>query len=211
MPADRVAWARRSKIGRASMIGPKPAGAAMALLLAAATAGCAGEMREPAEMRLSHYDTWDTNRDSLLDTEEFAAGPYHSWYSSAYDVWDHDGDGFVTDEEFRASPQWHADTGVDAPRQWDTDQSGTIEEDEFQAGAFEHWDADRDGLLDQDEFYAGAYDSWDTDRDGLLSDEEFGAGTAAWRGDSDLGDFGAWDADGDGSVDSSEFYDGLAG
>ena len=120
------------------MTGPKPAGAAMALVLAALTAGCAGEALEPRETSLSLYDTWDTNRDSLLDTQEFAAGPYHSWYSTTYDA-------------------------------------------------------------------------WDIDRDGLLSEEEFGASTAAWLGDSDIGDFGAWDADGDGSIDSSEFYDGLAG
>ena len=191
------------------MIGPKPVGAAMALVLAAVTAGCAGEALEPPETSLSLYDTWDTNRDSLLDTQEFAAGPYHSWYSSAYDAWDYDGDGFVTDEEFRASPQWHADTGLDEGAGWDADQSGLIEEDEFQAGAFERWDADGDGFLDQDEFYAGAYDSWDTDRDGMLSDEEFGASTEAWLGDSDIGDFSSWDVDGSGLIDDTEFYDGL--
>lgn len=189
------------------MTGPKPLAVTLALLVAAGTAGCAGERSEEPATRLSLYDTWDTDRDSLLDNQEFAAGPYHSWYSGTYNRWDADGDGFVSDEEYSASPQWHADTGIG---DWDTDRSGQLDEREFYAGTFERWDTDRDGRLDQDEFYAGAYETWDSNRDGVLSQEEFEASTAAWPGDTDIGDFASWDTDSSGLIESDEFYDSMS-
>lgn len=193
------------------MTAPKPAYVALAVLLAAGTAGCASGMSDsPPEPNPSLYDTWDTNRDSLLDTQEFAAGPYRAWYPNAHDNFDRDGDGFITDEELTVSPQYHADTGRDGA-EWDLDRNGSIDEDELRDGAFADWDVDGDGALDRDEFDAGAYDAWDTDGDGMLSDEEFGAASEQWLGDSDIGDFASWDQDGSGTIDSAEFRAGLAG
>lgn len=138
------------------MTGSKITGTAMALVLAAATSGCAtgfGGSEEPGA-ELSLYETWDTDRDGVVDEDEFEV-------ASAGDI---------------------GDIGDFAD--WDADRNGALSEDEFYSGAYDVWDADRNGLLSQDEFGAGSdawlgdtdmsdFTAWDVDRSGLLDDEEF--------------------------------------
>ena len=138
------------------MTGFKTTGAALAVLLAAATSGCAmgsGGDEEPGA-DLSLYDTWDADRNGMLDESEFGAGSARSL----------------------------GDIGDFAA--WDADRSGALSEDEFYGGAYDVWDADRDGSLSEDEFGAGSdtwlgdsdmsdFTDWDVDRSGLLDNEEF--------------------------------------
>jgi hypothetical protein len=138
------------------MTGFKTTGTALALLLAAATSGCAtgfGGDEEPGP-DLSLYDTWDADRNGMLDENEFAAGSA----ASLGDIGD-----------FAA---------------WDADRSGALSEDEFYGGAYNVWDVDGDDLLSEAEFGAGTdawlgdsdmgdFADWDADRSGGLDDSEF--------------------------------------
>jgi hypothetical protein len=192
------------------MIEQRSARITLALLLAAATASCAGGMSEPPETGLSLYDTWDADRSGMLDSREFTAGPYESWYGSAYNTWDQDGDGFITDDEFGVAPHWPGMTDGERLTDWDADASGSLEQDEVDTGAFERWDRNGEGLIGEDELYAGTYESLDSDGDGFLSENEWGSSTVGWQGDADIGDFGGWDVDDSGLIDSTEFYEGFS-
>ena len=64
--------------------------------------------------------------------------------------------------------------------EWNTDNEAGITEEEWGAGfdetgAFDEWDEDDDGFLDEDEFTAGVFGGYDEDDDGILTEEEFGA------------------------------------
>lgn len=75
---------------------------------------------------------------------------------------------------------------------WDTDQSGDLSEEEFNAGITETgyygtWDADGNGTLTEEEWntgmeenlrgYDSEYQQWDEDGDGDLTEDEFYRGT----------------------------------
>lgn len=69
------------------------------------------------------------------------------------------------------------------------------------------YDKNNNGILDSNEFYTYAYRIWDTDRDGFLSDEEWKLSTARWYGPADTTyrTYTYWDKNGDGKIDATEF------
>jgi hypothetical protein len=93
------------------MTGPKTACATLALLLAAATSGCATGAGgyEESGANLSLYDTWDADRNGMLDENEFDLG----------------------------ASRWPGDFDVADFTAWDTDRNGLVSEDEFYGGAYD--------------------------------------------------------------------------
>lgn len=69
------------------------------------------------------------------------------------------------------------------------------------------YDKNNNGILDSNEFYTYAYRIWDTDRDGFLSDEEWKLNTVRWYGPATTTyqNYTYWDKNGDGRIDASEF------
>lgn len=65
--------------------------------------------------------------------------------------------------------------------EWDANNDGMLDEQEFDAGydevglydeLYDDWDVNGDGVLDEDEFGDGLYDSWDKDDNGYLEEDE---------------------------------------
>ncbi len=74
--------------------------------------------------------------------------------------------------------------------------------------AFSDFDTDDSGDLNDSEFYDGAYNDWDTDGNGIIEEEEWNTGVDTYYDDYDTsayGDYGEWDADGDGELTEDEF------
>src|SRR5690606_942340 len=69
------------------------------------------------------------------------------------------------------------------------------------------YDKNNNGILDSQEFYTYAYSIWDTDRDGFLSDEEWKTNTVRWYGPTTTTykSYTYWDKNGDGMIDATEF------
>lgn len=69
------------------------------------------------------------------------------------------------------------------------------------------YDKNNNGILDSNEFYTYAWRIWDTDRDGYLSDEEWKLSTARWYGpaNTQYKTYTYWDKNADGRIDSTEF------
>lgn len=82
-----------------------------------------------------------------------------------FDTVDANGDGNLTLDEFYGSA---SDAGLYSD--WDLDNDGLIEENEFdEFGAdwdYDTWDASGDGYLDSGEFYDGYYATFDANEDG---------------------------------------------
>lgn len=81
---------------------------------------------------------------------------------------------------------------ADEWNEWDSDRSGDLSLDEWDAGfneegVYEEWDADRDGMLDGDEYSQGIFNRYDRNQDGIWDEEEYGT----WQ--DDAGDEGFWD------------------
>ena len=62
--------------------------------------------------------------------------------------------------------------------EWDENEDGVLQEDEFNAGVddesdYTEWDEDGDGMLNEDEYNAGVFDTMDNDDDGLIDDDEY--------------------------------------
>lgn len=88
---------------------------------------------------------------------------------------------------------------------WDRDDSGFVDPEEFElgfndSGLFDRWDSNADSLLDQDEWGAlgtdGELGAWDRDADQLLDETE--TRTGLWD---------AWDADASGVIEDNEWAD----
>jgi len=78
--------------------------------------------------------------------------------------------------------------GISAPafaeigdfNEWDQDQSGVVEFNEWDAGfndenTLTSWDSDSDGMLSNNEFGEGVFESYDADNSGDWNDEEYRA------------------------------------
>ncbi len=62
---------------------------------------------------------------------------------------------------------------------WDSNNNGSLEQDEFSAGldihgTFGKWDTDGDNSLSADEFARGMYGAYDVNGDQSIDEDEFG-------------------------------------
>lgn len=123
--------------------------------------------------------------------------------------------------------------GFDAKRffsDWDRNDNGRIEKDEYVTAHFSLIDLNRDGVITRDEWrssgrpwleedYLPGFDQWDADGDERISRDEFAGRLNTnkvfqrWDADSSgaldkeevvAGIHGSWDADGDGLIDQKE-------
>lgn len=107
-----------------------------------------------------------------------------------------------------------APAAAQATMDWDTDASGGLSRDEWDAGmgsstTFGDWDANADSSLDSTEFSGGLFSRFDADGDGRLSEQEWEDGFVTWHGEAAGGaDFASWDSDGDGAINREEFVAG---
>lgn len=122
------------------------------------------ELVEPAV-----FDLWDLDEDGEVAAEEVR--------TVAFQLWDTDDNDLVTDAEWMpAADLWFAEDAPDAVlTEWDLDDDGALEEDEFterfdvtQLGA--GWRTDG---LDAAGFEAAYAQLYDADDDGSVTEEEF--------------------------------------
>lgn len=76
----------------------------------------------------------------------------------------------------------------------DDNGDGRVSEREFheyfrQSGVYDEWDNNDDGVIDDEEFADGLYDYYDDDDDGFISDAEWEDGALV----DDYGNAGFWD------------------
>jgi len=69
------------------------------------------------------------------------------------------------------------------------------------------YDKNNNGILDSNEFYTYAYSAWDANRDGFLSPDEWNVNTVRWYGPANTTykTYTYWDKNGDGRIDATEF------
>ncbi len=148
----------------------------------------------------SEFNTLDTSGDSYLDTDEVA-----EWVddSGTFEEWDADADSELDADELAGN----------AFQLWDSDDNGTVSEEEWKTGTdlwypqssnvtvFSDWDGDGDSELDEDEFT----ERWDASLMGEqwttipMGKDQFKANY-----------FSLYDADDDGKVTEEEWRDGAA-
>lgn len=96
---------------------------------------------------------------------------------------------------------------------WDSNQDGYLDEDEYSGGFFKNLDGNTDGKVDETEWNDGLTNSnvtgqswadWDIDRDGFLNDGEYrdGYSKGSWSR--------AWDTDKDNRLSQDEYNTGRA-
>ena len=111
--------------------------------------------------------------------------------------WDTGGDGMIDQAEFTEGFD-----AFDPYPVWDSDSSGTVSEQEFDAGVTASYDADMSGDMSEEEqmavdesaWAAQDYSDWDADASGDLSSDEIGQGM-----------FKAYDSDGDGNWTEEDY------
>lgn len=85
-----------------------------------------------------------------------------------------DEDNFVINDEWAQSEFYFSGSEYGAYNEWDLDNDGRLEEEEFEAavdvGLFDSWDINDDGWIEDQELSHGVFDSFDNDDDGLLGD-----------------------------------------
>ena len=100
-------------------------------------------------------------------------------------------------------------------QEWDVDRDGNLEDAEFSQRIAERdyygdWDQNEDGVINENEFEAGVFYSYAGDND-VIDNTEFSEASGAWYADADdAGTFGDWDANDDDMIDSNEFEEGIA-
>lgn len=134
------------------------------------------------------FDTWDVDRDESLSTGEFDDG--------VYGTFDKDKSGNLEEAEYGAMEGagrfWSRDETTQDFEAWDIDGDGVILLTEFvdgwkQTDMFGKWDTDNDGSLSDDELTTGVFDKYDGDGSGVIEEPEL-----TDIGD-DMGDEGLWD------------------
>lgn len=118
------------------------------------------------------FSTWDSNRDSSLNTPEF----YLTTFSKA----DLNNDERVSREEW--SKGFQVTYGDYAHEDdfdlFDTDEDGFLSSEEWSDGFddsewFDDFDENDDDLISNDEWDKGIFQDWDENEDGYLDEEEF--------------------------------------
>ena len=100
------------------------------------------------------------------------------------------------------------DEGTMSFADFDTNADGTLDADEIQAtyqNNFTEWDADEDGFLNSEEFYNTTFGNTDADDDDAISEEEWNAGFAGMYGAWSDDDFATFDADASGDLSRDEW------
>lgn len=197
-----------------------------------------GTLNEEEFLNTTFTNT-DTNNDDQISQEEWDTGYaafFGNWTEDDFATFDEDGDGMLDNDEWNnvfADSEWFEtfdednnsmlteeewDTGLF--NDWDTDDSGMIDENEFNVfnpfvsnwmtsnntTAFADFDQNSDGMLDATEvsgIYENNFNEWDADNDGMLNKEEFLKTT-----------FANTDADDDNGINQGEWnvgYDGFFG
>lgn len=99
------------------------------------------------------YDTWDADRDEIIEEDEFQTTYRETDY---FEAWDVDGDSVVEVAE------------------WETGVNNYYPVYDYETnGDFDDWDVNQDNELDEDEFVTGTYRLWDTDNDGKIEAVEY--------------------------------------
>lgn len=115
------------------------------------------------------FDEWDINNTNIVEADEFSRG--------AFEIWDEDGNGILERTEWSRYSE-HRFGSDRAFGEWDLDNSGGIDELEFQSGVTKHnvldkWDRNRAGL-NEDEFCEMVYSVADANNDGRIDRNEWG-------------------------------------
>lgn len=96
----------------------------------------------------------------------------------------------------------------------DLNQDDRLDTREFSSVVgYDDWDDNNDGTVDHNEFYDYNYGIWDEDDDGFVNEKEWADGIVNFthNDDPDLyGDWQDWDVDNDTRLDLNEFTDGLS-
>ena len=118
-----------------------------------------------------YYDAWDTDDDAGLTEGEFGSGIYADW--------DTDNDLQITEEEWQVGTErWYGADYEGNFTEWDADESGFIDQEEFGGGwdstYYSEWDTDEDSVLNEEEFGTGLYNTADLDQDQVITVQEEG-------------------------------------
>lgn len=122
------------------------------------------------------YDRWDADRSRALSRDELA----DTWY----DLWDNNNDNFIDEQEWtRGSRNWNFD-GVDfrSWRQWDVDNDGRADANEFRQGfrsIYDVFDTDRNDNITREELRQRWWDLFDGNDDNMIDASEWRARTGA--------------------------------
>ena len=96
---------------------------------------------------------------------------------------------------------------------WDSNADGHISHSEWNqhcpaSNIYSNWDTDNDGLIDDDEYSTGLFRHWDENDNGVLEENEWSRANDNWFNDYSV-EYSAWDSDGDGFLEYREFDAGL--
>jgi len=140
------------------------------------------------------YNTYDANRDGILDRDEYSTSMERD---RSFEYWDSDDDGLIENEEYTSGVRERYDydgnemidrTEWDRPSPWSTElgsyedydmnQDDNIDKAEWdkRGGSFAYentYDRDQDGNLNEEEYIDMTYDSSDLNGDGVMSYDEF--------------------------------------
>ena len=180
----------------------------------------------PTEGTMGEFDEFDEpimDENDVLVTETITVFAQNTG-EMAFSDFDENSDGTLDINEV---PNIYADNFSE----WDTDDNGSLNEDEFLSTTFNFTDADDDSGVDEDEWNMGFdttfgnfvgddFATFDSDADGVLDEEEWNSvfSESAWFGDFDTNDdamleetefdeglFGEWDTNDDDTIDEDEF------
>lgn len=159
---------------------------------------------------LVDFDQYDTNRDRMIDENEFAAAAEENegWDLGLFDT---DEDRMVSEPEYMAGAERHMQgvSGQDVPDRpdfaaYDTDRDMMLSEDEFAAAReenqdwdFEVFDGDSDMMISETEYTTAAGIETNTPRPGGVSGPDI---EHLYNYD-----FSEFDADASGDLDEAEF------
>lgn len=115
------------------------------------------------------YNQWDADRNGYIDENEFNEGTRNWEDQQRQDYPDADDQGVNTHENATGTTGTTGTTGAN------------------DNGTFRDWDIDQSGTIDQNEFNERSYDLWDIDRDGRLNNEEFNRGINTYRAKTEPG------------------------
>lgn len=131
--------------------------------------------REEFDTRMNEsetYNQWDTDRSGDISEDEFNEG-----FRNQQNNQDQAGQGMET--QGTTNDQDISSEGTTTDRGVNTQGNTTGMNNQ---GTFQDWDTDQSGTIDQNEYNEGTYNQWDADRDGSLSTDEYNEGIRTYEG-----------------------------